>query len=306
MQDRQKLDNMPDWVASIAKDDLIVAENTHHHQHYKTIFISDVHLGSKGAKAEFLADFLKYNHCETLYLVGDIIDGWRLKKRIFWPQEHTNVIRRILTKAKRGTKVIFVTGNHDEFLRRYSGIDFGNILLTDQAEHRCVNGDRLLVVHGDKYDSVVQTRKWLAALGDWGYETLVRFNTHFNKIRQLFGMRYWSLSSYVKQKVKSAVAFITAYEEAVVKDCQLHGYQGVVCGHIHHPEIRDIEGIDYYNCGDWVESCTAIVETTEGKMKLLRWVDIDHNTKAAFSNEPTSEPQEGVNTKADDKESVAV
>ncbi|MDX1796240.1 MAG: UDP-2,3-diacylglucosamine diphosphatase [Hydrogenovibrio sp.] len=283
--------HMPDWMVSIAKDDLIVAENKHQYQHYRSIFISDVHLGSRGAKAEFLSSFLKYNNCDTLYLVGDIVDGWRLKKRMFWPQEHTDVIRRILTKAKRGTKVIFVTGNHDEFLRRYSGIDFGNISLTDEATHHCVNGDKLLVVHGDKYDSVVQTRKWLAMLGDWGYETLVRFNTSFNQARRLLGMRYWSLSAYVKQRVKSAVSFITAYEEAVVKDCQLHGYQGVVCGHIHHPEIRDIAGIDYYNCGDWVESCTAIVETDEGKMKLLQWIEIDHDTDvpSVQSEERTSE-----------------
>lgn len=281
------INNMPDWMASIEENDLIVAENTHEHRQYRSIFISDTHLGSKGAKAKYLADFLKYHHCEKLYLVGDIIDGWRLKKRAFWPQEHTNVIRRILTKAKRGTEVIFVTGNHDDFLRRYSGIEFGNILLTDETSHQCLNGERLLVVHGDKYDSVVQTKKWLAVIGDWGYETLVRFNTFFNRVRRLFGMRYWSLSSFVKQKVKSAVSFITAYEEAVVKDCQLNDFDGVVCGHIHHPEIRQIEDRMYYNCGDWVESCTAIVETLEGEMKLLRWVEIDHDTESGDYTKPS-------------------
>ncbi|WP_235584672.1 UDP-2,3-diacylglucosamine diphosphatase [Thiomicrospira sp. WB1] len=271
-----QLDAMPDWMASIESDDLIVAENDHQTNWYRSIFISDVHLGSKGAKAEFLADFLKYHQCDKLFLVGDIIDGWRLKKRIFWPQTHTNVIRRILTKAKRGTEVVFVTGNHDDFLRRYSGIDFGNIQLTDEAEHETLNGDRLLVVHGDKYDSVIQTQKWLAVVGDWGYETLVVLNRYFNRLRQKFGMGYWSLSAYVKQKVKSAVSFITAYEEAVVKDCREQGYDGVVCGHIHHPEIRKIDEIDYYNCGDWVESCTAMVETASGELKLLKWVDIQH------------------------------
>lgn len=273
------INNMPDWMESIEKDDFIVAENDHEHHQYKTIFISDVHLGSKGAKADYLSHFLKYNHCEKFYLVGDIIDGWRLKKRMFWPQAHTNVIRRILTKAKRGTDVVFVTGNHDDFLRRYSGLDFGNIFLTDEAVHERDNGERLLVVHGDKYDSVVQTKKWLAVLGDWGYETLVRFNTFFNKVRRMMGMKYWSLSSYVKQRVKSAVSFITAYEDAVVKDCKMNGFDGVVCGHIHHPEIREIDGIDYYNCGDWVESCTAIVETLDGQIKLLQWVEIDHDVK---------------------------
>jgi len=270
---------LPDWMESIETDDLILAENDHEMHHYRSIFISDVHLGSKGAKAELLADFLKYNHCEKLYLVGDIIDGWRLKKRIFWPQTHTNVIRRILTKAKRGTEVIYVTGNHDEFLRRYSGIDFGNVLLTDEAQHTAVDGKRYLVVHGDKYDSIIQTQRWLAVIGDWGYETLVLLNRHFNRLRRKFGMGYWSLSAFIKQKVKSAVSFISAYEEAVVKDCRQQGFEGVICGHIHHPEIRDLEGVEYLNCGDWVESCTAIVETQNGEMKLLKWVDIDHTTE---------------------------
>lgn len=269
---------MPDWMENIAADDLIVAENQQEISTYRSIFISDVHLGSKGAKADYLSHFLKFNHCEKLFLVGDIIDGWRLKKRIFWPQEHTNVIRRILTKSKRGTDVVYVTGNHDDFLRRYSGVDLGNIELCDQADYETARGEKLLVVHGDKYDSVIQTQKWLAILGDWSYETLVVANRYFNKIRQKFGMGYWSLSSYLKQKVKSAVSFITAYEEAVVKDCQKDGYQGVICGHIHHPEIREIDGINYYNCGDWVESCTAIVETMDGEIKLLQWVEIDHSS----------------------------
>jgi UDP-2,3-diacylglucosamine pyrophosphatase LpxH len=272
------ISTLPDWMESIAEDDLIVAGNQKESFHYRSIFISDVHLGSKGAKADFLAHFLKHNHCDKLYLVGDIIDGWRLKKRIFWPQKHTNVIRRILTKSKRGTDVIYVTGNHDDFLRRYSGLDFGNIELCDETIHERVNGEKLLVVHGDKYDSVIQTQKWLAILGDWGYETLVVLNRHLNNIRNKLGMRYWSLSAHIKHKVKSAVSFITAFEEAVVKDCKKQGFQGVICGHIHHPEIRKIEKIDYYNCGDWVESCTAIVETVEGEMKLLQWVEIDHDT----------------------------
>ncbi|QBZ83632.1 UDP-2,3-diacylglucosamine hydrolase [Hydrogenovibrio crunogenus] len=274
------LSSMPDWMENIETDDLIVAENNHQTSHYRSIFISDVHLGSRGAKADFLSEFLKYNQCEKLYLVGDIIDGWRLKKRIYWPQEHTNVIRRILTKAKRGTEVVFVTGNHDDFLRRYSGVDFGNILLTDEAVHQTVTGDSILVIHGDKYDSVIQTQKWLAVIGDWGYESLVVLNRYFNRIRHKCGLGYWSLSAFIKQKVKSAVSFITAYEEVVVQDCKKRGYKGVICGHIHHPEIRDIEGIEYLNCGDWVESCTAIVETQDGDMKLLQWVEIGHQTNS--------------------------
>jgi len=267
----------PDWMASIDEDDFIVAENDHEKRSYKTIFISDVHLGSKGAKAEFLAEFLKYNSCEKLYMVGDIIDGWRLKKRVYWPQSHTNVIRRILTMSKRGTDVIYVTGNHDDFLRRYSGLDLGNIQLCDEAVFNASNGQRYLVVHGDKYDSIIQTQKWLALIGDWGYETLVVLNRYYNQVRRKFGKGYWSLSSYVKQRVKGAVSFISAYEEAVVKDCENFGYDGVICGHIHHPEIREVDGKQYLNCGDWVESCTAIVETLDGELKLLHWVEINHD-----------------------------
>ncbi len=268
---------LPDWMMNLNQDELILAENNHQVNQYRTIFISDTHLGSKGAKADHLSHFLKFNDCEKLYLVGDIIDGWRLKKRMFWPQEHTNVIRRILTKSKRGTDVVYVTGNHDDFLRRYSGIEFGNIDLCDEAEFVGLKGQKLLVVHGDKYDSVIQTQKWLAVLGDWSYETLVILNRYYNWGRKKLGMDYWSLSSFLKQKVKSAVSFITAYEEAVVKDCQTQGYQGVICGHIHHPEIREIQGVNYFNCGDWVESCTAIVETLEGEIKLLHWVEINHD-----------------------------
>lgn len=266
----------PDWMASIDEDDFIVAENDHELRSFKTIFISDIHLGSKGAKSEFLAEFLKYNRCEKLYMVGDIIDGWRLKKRFYWPQSHTNVIRRILTMSKRGTDVVYVTGNHDDFLRRYSGLDLGNIQLCDETAFNAMSGKRYLVVHGDKYDSIVQTHKWLALIGDWSYEALVVLNRYFNIIRRRFGKQYWSLSSYIKQRVKGAVSFISAYEEAVAKDCEKHGYDGVICGHIHHPEIREIEGKEYLNCGDWVESCTAIVETLEGEMKLLHWVEINH------------------------------
>ena len=274
--------SFPDWMQSIDEDDFILAENNHQIKRYKTIFISDTHLGSKGAKAEFLAEFLKYNQCEKLYLVGDIIDGWRLKKRMHWPQCHTNVIRRVLTLSKCGTDVIYVTGNHDDFLRRYSGLSFGNIALCDEAVFE--TGDkRYLVIHGDKYDSVIQTQKWLAYIGDWGYESLVVLNRHFNQVRRKLGMGYWSLSSYVKQRVKKAVSFISAYEEAVVADCKDQGFDGVICGHIHHPEIRELDGIQYLNCGDWVESCTAIVETLEGEIKLLHWVEIGHGNNVKSS-----------------------
>lgn len=248
--------------------------------HYASIFISDTHLGSKGCKADYLIDFLKHHSCDRLYLVGDIVDGWRLKKRIFWPQSHTNVIRRILTLAKRGTQVIYITGNHDDFLRRYSevGAELGNIQLVDEAEHQTASGQRLLVIHGDQYDAVIQTQKWLALIGDWAYETMVIFNRHFNRARQALGFGYWSLSAYLKSKVKTAGVFVARYEEAVTDDCHKRGFDGVICGHIHMAQVRKIGTLDYYNCGDWVESCTALVEKAEGQIELIKWLEIDHNT----------------------------
>lgn len=238
---------------------------------FRSIWLSDVHLGTRGCRAEALADFLKQHRCERLFLVGDIIDGWRLKARMLWPQTHTDVIRRVLTKARRGCEVIYVTGNHDEFLRRYGALELGNIRLCDHAEHRTADGRRLLIIHGDQYDAVVQGHKWLAFLGDKGYSLLLELNRWFNRFREHFGMGYWSLSAHVKHKVKKAVSYISEFESAVAWDCRRNGYDGVVCGHIHHAEIRDMGGVTYYNCGDWVESCTALVEHHDGRMELRHW-----------------------------------
>lgn len=244
----------------------------------RTIWISDVHLGTRGCRAEALVAFLKQHDCDNLYLVGDVIDGWRLKSRIFWPQSHTNVIRRVLTKAKRGSRVVVVTGNHDEFLRRYTSLELGNITICDEAEHRTADGRRLLVIHGDQYDGVVNAHRWLAFLGDKGYVVLLWANRWFNRFRERFGYGYWSLSAAVKHKVKTAVSFIYEFENAVAWDCRRRGFQGVVCGHIHCAEIRDVEDITYYNCGDWVESCTALVEHFDGTIELKRWLTVDHAT----------------------------
>lgn len=241
----------------------------------RTIWISDTHLGSKGCKAEALLDFLKTHQCETLYLVGDIIDGWRMKKTLFWPQSHTNVLRRILTLSKRGTRVVYVTGNHDEFLRKYSNNAFGNIHLVDEAVHETRDGARLLVIHGDKYDVVVRYHKSIAVLGDIAYNTLLVVNRWYNALRQLLGYDYWSLSAYLKHRVKQAVSFIGEYEQALAAECRQRDLDGVVCGHIHHAEIRDIDGVAYYNCGDWVESCTALVETRAGGIELVHWLERD-------------------------------
>jgi UDP-2,3-diacylglucosamine pyrophosphatase LpxH len=258
----------PQWMEEEANEDRPeVGEPCKH----RSIWISDIHLGTRGSKADLLCDFLKHNDCETLYLVGDIIDGWRMKKRTYWPQAHINVIRRILTRSKRGTNVIYVTGNHDEFLRRYSGMSFGNIHLVDEAIHTTTDGSEFWVVHGDAFDSIVCNQQWLALVGDWAYEMMLRFNVIFNRIRQLLGLDYWSLSAYLKYRVKQAVSFISNYEKTLANECQKRGLQGVVCGHIHHPQVDTIGDIQYANCGDWVESCSALVEDQQGQLQIIHW-----------------------------------
>lgn len=239
--------------------------------HYRTIFLSDIHLGTRGCQADRLLDFLKQHTCDELYLVGDIIDGWRMRSSIFWPQAHSNVLRRFLTLTKRGTRLVYVTGNHDEFLRRYSDLAIGNIELVDEAVHETADGRRLLVVHGDEYDVITRYHRWVAWLGDVGYTLMLELNRHFNALRGRFGYGYWSLSAWVKHRVKRAVSFISEFEEAVAHQCRKQGYDGVVCGHIHHAEIRDLAGVRYLNCGDWVESCTALVENECGEFQILDW-----------------------------------
>ncbi|MGH8504734.1 MAG: UDP-2,3-diacylglucosamine diphosphatase [Stenotrophobium sp.] len=245
---------------------------------YRTLWISDVHLGTAGCKAEFLVDFLKQNECEQLYLVGDIIDGWKLRNNFHWPQEHTNVIRKILTKSKRGTKVTYVTGNHDDFLRKFVDyrLEMGNIRVVNEAVHKTADGRRLLVTHGDHFDVITRYHKWIALTGDALYEGAMHFNYWFNKGRAVLGMRYWSLSAFAKQRVKTAVNVVSNFEDSVARECKRRGLDGVVCGHIHHAEIRQIHGVTYHNCGDWVESCTALGEDMNGKLSVIRWVSLDH------------------------------
>jgi UDP-2,3-diacylglucosamine pyrophosphatase LpxH len=245
---------------------------------YRTIWLSDIHLGTPGCKAEYLVDFLKRNECEQLYLVGDIIDGWKLKSSWYWPQEHTNVVRKILTKAKRGTRVRYVTGNHDEFLRKFVDyrLEIGNIHLVNEAVHETADGRRLLILHGDFFDVITRYHRWVSIVGDVAYETLMRSNYWFNRVRGLFGMRYWSMSAYAKNKVKNAVNIVSSFEEAVARECKRRGLDGVICGHIHHAEIREIGGVTYHNCGDWVESCTALAEDFNGQLSIIRWVEIGH------------------------------
>ena len=238
---------------------------------FRTIWISDIHLGTSGCNAALLLDFLRSVECETLYLVGDIIDGWRLRKGWYWPDAHNEVVRRLLKMAHRGTRVVYVVGNHDEMLRDYAGMGFGGIELSEEALHVTADGRRLLVTHGDAFDGIVLYHRWLAFLGDQAYYVLLKANVLFNRMRRMLGMPYWSLSAYMKKRVKNAVQFVCSFEEAVAHAAATRHVDGVVCGHIHSAEIRQIGDMTYYNDGDWVESCTALVEAPDGVMSILDW-----------------------------------
>jgi UDP-2,3-diacylglucosamine pyrophosphatase LpxH len=240
---------------------------------FRTVWISDVHLGTSGCNAAMLIDFLRSIECQTLYLVGDIVDGWRLKKGWYWPSEHNEVVRRVLKMVHRGTRVVYVCGNHDEMFRDYAGLEFGGIEVALEAVHDTADGRRLLVTHGDAYDAVVLYARWLAFLGDKAYELLLKSNVWLNAIRRRLKLPYWSLSSYMKKRVKNAVAFISEFEEAVAREAQERNFDGVICGHIHSAEIRKIGDITYYNDGDWVESCTALTEASDGTLAILEWAE---------------------------------
>ena len=238
---------------------------------FRSVWISDTHLGTAGCNAELLLDFLKSIQPETLYLVGDIIDGWRLKRGWYWPPRHNDIVRRVLKLANKGTQVIYVPGNHDEVLRDYGGLSFGGVEVVPEAIHVTADGRRLLVLHGDEFDGVVLYARWLAFLGDYAYAALLHLNVGFNRVRRRFGLPYWSLSAHIKKKVKNAVAFISRFEEAVAHAAHERGVDGVVCGHIHSAEIRRFGDVTYYNDGDWVESCTALVEHANGHLEILDW-----------------------------------
>ena len=240
---------------------------------YRTIWISDVHLGTRGCKAEFLIDFLRATESETLYLVGDIVDGWRLKRGWYWPQLHNDVVQKLLRKARKGTRVVYIPGNHDELLRRFLEINIGQIEVVSEAVHVTAAGKKLLVLHGDEFDAVVRYARWLAFLGDRAYNLALAANHSINVLRRGLGLNYWSLSAYLKQRVKNAVEYISRFEQAVAEAAAKRGADGVVCGHIHHAEIREIAGVTYCNDGDWVESCTALVEHADGSLEILRWVE---------------------------------
>jgi len=240
---------------------------------YRSVWISDLHLGTPGCQAHALLDFLKHVECEHLYLVGDIIDGWQLRRSWYWPQAHNDVVQKLLRKARKGTHVVFIPGNHDEFARRYLGHDFGGIEVAEDWLHRTADGRVLWVTHGDLFDGVIQCAKWLAHLGDTLYEFTLRLNRHLNTLRARLGLRYWSLSKYLKGKVKRAVSYVGDFEAALAREARKRGAHGVVCGHIHHAELRQIDGITYANDGDWVESLTALVEHFDGRLEIIDWTE---------------------------------
>lgn len=244
---------------------------------YRSVFISDLHLGTRGCKGEFLADFLRRTQCEQLYLVGDIIDGWRLRKSWFWDEAHDEVIRLILAKAGTGTSVIYIPGNHDEMLRDWlpMGLEIGGVQLRREAVHTTAAGKRLLVTHGDEFDSVVRYAKFLALLGDGAYTAALTLNRWFNAVRRRLGYPYWSLSAWLKRQVKGAVKAIDRFEVALANEARHRGFDGVVCGHIHHAEMREVNGVMYINDGDWVESCTALVEHFDGRLELVDWAALN-------------------------------
>ncbi len=253
----------------------------HQKKHYRAIFISDLHLGTPGCQAEALLEFLKTHSCDTLYLVGDIIDGWQLRRKWYWPQAHNDVVQKLLRKARKGCRVVYVPGNHDEFARDFLDHSFGGVEVVEQAVHVTADGKKLWVIHGDYFDGVIQFAKWLAYVGDTLYEWALKANRHLNYMRGRMGMPYWSLSAYLKLKVKKAVNFISDFEVAVAHEAKKLGYDGVVCGHIHHAEIREIDGVLYCNDGDWVESLSTLVEHHDGRLEILTF-DPYSETKIAI------------------------
>ncbi|HEV2560102.1 MAG TPA: UDP-2,3-diacylglucosamine diphosphatase [Microvirga sp.] len=237
----------------------------------RALFLSDVHLGTRGCQAGLLLDFLRRYDADVIYLVGDIVDGWRLKSGWYWPQAHNDVVQKLLRKVRKGTRVVYVPGNHDEFLRDFVGSNFGGIDIVDHAIHEAADGRRYLVTHGDQFDMVVRHARWLAHLGDGAYTLALFLNTHLNTLRRRLGLTYWSLSAWAKLKVKNAVNFIGQFEEVLAGEAKRYQTDGVICGHIHHAAMHDEWGIRYVNTGDWVESCTGVVEHYDGAFELIRW-----------------------------------
>jgi len=264
---------------------------------FRTLFISDVHLGTKGCQADRLLDFIRHHDAETIYLVGDIVDGWALRSSWYWPQAHNDVVQKFLRKARKGARIVYVPGNHDEFLRDYYGVHFGGVEMVKEAIHTAADGLRYLVIHGDHFDLVVTQARWLALLGSKAYDIAILVNRIFNALRRRFGFPYWSLSQWAKHKVKNAVNYIGQFEKTLAEEAHRHGADGVICGHIHHAVIHDEFGIRYVNCGDWVESCSAIGEHFDGRLELLVWTDtmrLQESDKDAVDEAPLDQVQSEV------------
>lgn len=256
---------------------------------YRSIFISDLHLGTRGCRSDFLVSFLRSIDCKQLYLVGDIVDGWRLRKSWYWDDGHDEVIRLILNMARQGTEVTYIPGNHDELFRDWLGLEVAGVKLMREAEHEAADGRRFLVIHGDEFDGVIRYAKVIAHLGDWAYDWALVLNRWFNMARRRFGYPYWSLSQWLKRQVKEAVKAIDRFEIALATEAKRRGLQGVICGHIHHAEMRMVQGVLYINDGDWVESCTALVEHADGRFELLDWAKESRLSIAGSPRRPASQ-----------------
>lgn len=239
---------------------------------YRTIFISDVHLGTKHSRVSDLIQFLKENDSEYLYIVGDLIDGWALKRKWYWDNQHNLLIQKLLRKSRKGCKIVYVSGNHDEFLRKFDlfGHEFGGISIVDDCYHIGADEKKYLVIHGDKFDGILNSLSFISKLGSWLYGFILNLNMYFNRLRRRMGFSYYSLSHHIKTNVKEAVMYATKFEEALVIEAINHEVDGVICGHSHFPIQKSIRGLEYHNCGCWVEMATCIVEHDDGRLELLK------------------------------------
>ncbi|AEV26689.1 MULTISPECIES: UDP-2,3-diacylglucosamine diphosphatase [Azospira] len=256
----------------------------------RAIFISDIHLGTRACQADRLLDFLREHPSEYLYMVGDIIDFWSMSRGVYWTTAQNTVVQKVLRRARHGDKVVLIPGNHDEALREHDGTDFGGIQVRNEHIHTTAAGQRFLLIHGDEFDQVTRYHRWVAVLGDMAYNTLVRINTSLSWVRRRLGMSgYWSLAGYAKRKVKTAINFIFDFEDSVIRAVRERGLDGVICGHIHWAALRPMDGVTYINCGDWVDSCTAIVEHLDGSLELVEW----GNARPAQARQPLLDGLEG-------------
>lgn len=275
---RATFESVSPWLGETPAGEAHVADDDNSPgKRFRSIFISDLHLGTPGCQAKALLAFMKSHPSDYLYLVGDIVDGWQLRRRWYWPQEHNDVVQKLLRSARKGCKVIYVPGNHDEFARGFIGHQFGGIDVVEDAVHVMADGRRFWIMHGDYFDGVIQCAKWLAYVGDYLYEFTLRLNRHLNHLRNRLGLPYWSLSQYLKQKVKKALNYVMDFEVAVAHEARRRGHHGVVCGHIHRAEMREIDGVLYCNDGDWVESRSALVEHFDGRLELIFWETSSEN-----------------------------